>query len=396
MTRLAIVATHPIQYYSPWFRFIAANARIETRVFYLWDFGVRNTHDPGFHRDIVWDVPLLDGYDSEFVPNTAKTPGTKHFFGLRNPTLSARLLDWRADAALLLSYNHASTMRSILTWPKGGPKLLFRGDSHRLAPRATTAREWLRRRAIAAIFRRFDAVLSVGCANREYFLKHGVPPQRIFRAPHCVDNDRFIAAREAAEREARLLRAELAIPMEAPVALYAGRFLPLKWIDGLLRAFVAAAPPHAHLVLAGDGPERASLEALAATHPNVHLLPFQNQSAMPRTLCLGDVLVLPSRTEETWGLVLNEAMCMQRAVIASDLCGGAHDLIEHGENGLRIRANDFDALRDALRHALSDRERLRRWGARGAQIVERFSYRSATEGLLEALRALGLEAEWRP
>jgi hypothetical protein len=46
--RVAIVVSHPTQYYSPWFRWLKANTQVEFRVFYLWEFGVRATRDRQF------------------------------------------------------------------------------------------------------------------------------------------------------------------------------------------------------------------------------------------------------------------------------------------------------------------------------------------------------------
>ena len=72
-TRLAIVATHPIQYHAPWFRGLAAWPGLETRVFFA------QIPDPaaqgvGFDRPFAWDVPLLDGYSWESVPNARPRP----------------------------------------------------------------------------------------------------------------------------------------------------------------------------------------------------------------------------------------------------------------------------------------------------------------------------------
>ena len=58
--RLAVVISHPIQYYSPWFRFLAANGFDGLRVFYLWDGGVTKQLDRGFGVNVKWDVPLLE------------------------------------------------------------------------------------------------------------------------------------------------------------------------------------------------------------------------------------------------------------------------------------------------------------------------------------------------
>ena len=70
--RLALVTSHPIQYYAPWFRQLAARPGLDLRVFYLWDFGVTDQRDPRFGTEVRWDVPLLEGYAHEFVPKKDK------------------------------------------------------------------------------------------------------------------------------------------------------------------------------------------------------------------------------------------------------------------------------------------------------------------------------------
>src|SRR3712207_6254884 len=108
MKRLAVISSHPIQYYAPWFKHLAQDAELSLRVFYLWDFGVTEQVDAGFKQPVRWDVPLLEGYDYEFVPNISRRPGTNHFWGLQNPTLLQQVKAYRPDAALLIGYNYAS------------------------------------------------------------------------------------------------------------------------------------------------------------------------------------------------------------------------------------------------------------------------------------------------
>jgi hypothetical protein len=106
--RLAIVATHPIQYYAPWFQRVAAEPGIDLKVFYLWDFGITEQRDQGFERNIRWDLPLLDGYAHEFVENTSRDPGTHHFWGLNNPRCSDQIARFHPEVVLLAGYNFAT------------------------------------------------------------------------------------------------------------------------------------------------------------------------------------------------------------------------------------------------------------------------------------------------
>jgi len=387
--KLAIITTHPIQYYSPWYRYLAQQRGLELRVFYLWDFGVTEKKDEGFGQAIRWDVPLLDGYDHEFVPNEAKEPGTHHFRGMWNPSLKERVLAYDPSAVLMMGYNYSGLLRFLWQWPTGRIPLLIRGDSHRLMARRGP-KEALRRAVVSAIFRRFAGALSVGQANREYFLYHGFAPDRIFFSPHCVDNERFMGAEEQAMREAAAWKAELGIPAGDAVLLFVGKLQEKKRPLELLEAFQRAQLKDVSLLFVGSGDQEQAVRERAAGNGRVFFAPFQNQSQMPRTLAAGDLVALPSvGPSETWGLILNEAMCLSRAVLASTHVGCVRDLVHHGENGVVFEAGNVGALEGALREAFADRERLRQWGRRGREIVSRYSYETAADGLFQALQLLG-------
>jgi glycosyltransferase involved in cell wall biosynthesis len=386
--RLAIVATHPIQYYAPWFQRVAAEPGFDLKVFYLWDFGVTEQCDQGFERAFRWDIPLLNGYDHEFVPNISRDPGTHHFWGLHNPSLPTRLREFRPDAVLLFGYNFATHQRLIWTWNRDAAPLIFRGDSHRLVPRNGPT-EALRRQWIQTVFNRFGAFLHVGHANHDYFHHHGVPDARLFFAPHAVDNDRFTSAAEEARRGAANWRTELGIAPDQRVVLFAGKFQAKKRPDDLLSAFLALARADVSLFFVGDGEMEASLRAQAGTHPRIHFAPFQNQSLMPRTYALADLFVLPSfGRDETWGLAVNEAMCLGKPIIVSSHVGCAQDLVRPGENGLVFPAGNVSALTEALRDALADPVRLAQWGDRSREIISDYSYTRALGGLKQACHAL--------
>jgi|CXWL01.1.fsa_nt_gi glycosyltransferase involved in cell wall biosynthesis len=391
--KLAIVATHPIQYYAPWFAYLADCLDLDLRVFYLWDFGVVARQDPGFGVAVAWDVPLLEGYSHEFVQNLSPRPGTNGFFGLWNPGLRDRLLQFGAQAVLLTTYNCASVAHLLLRWMGRSEPLLFRGDSHRLVPRSGFGAE-AKRRIVAAVFRRFAAALYVGAANRAYFRLHGTPAEKLFYSPHAVDNQRFFSARQAAEADARAWRASLGIPEHSRVILFAGKLDQNKRPLDLLRAFQRAHPDRSALLFVGDGPLQPELRAAAAGVPSVFFAPFQNQSSMPRVHAAANVLVLPSESE-TWGLVVNEAMCLGRPAIVSSHVGCAHELVLPNETGLVFPAGDVVALGEAIRTALDDEARLRSWGENAARRVREFGYRQATDGLVAALQSVGIPANWK-
>ena len=106
--RLAIVCTHPIQYYAPVFRSMTELNLVEVRVFYTYSQAAEDSvFDSGFGADVKWDVPLLEGYDYTFVRNVAKRPGAGSFrgTGYANTGDRGRRLDGGRCAYLHLEFS---------------------------------------------------------------------------------------------------------------------------------------------------------------------------------------------------------------------------------------------------------------------------------------------------
>lgn len=386
ITRLAVVLSHPTQYYSPWFRWLRAHTPLEFRVFYLWEFGVTAQRDPNFQVNFQWDVDLLSGYAHEFVPNAARTPGTEHFWGLRNPTLTTRLAAYQPGAVLLFGYAYASHLRVIAWARRRGVPLIFRGDSHFLG---RPAPGWDRTFLLRQVYRQFAAVTYVGQANRDYFTTLGVPARKLFFAPHAVNHGLYDPALAEHRLSAGAIRSQLGLAPSTRVVLFAGKFIAAKQPRELLEAFLALHLPGTALVLVGDGPEKAALQQIARAAPagTVHFLPFANQSEMPARYLLADVFALPSRgLYETWGLAVNEAMHLGRPCLVSDRVGCQRDLVEDGVTGWVFRADDAADLRQKLSAALTSD--LPAYKPRVAARISAYTYEQTTAGLLAALASL--------
>lgn len=388
--KLAIVVSHPIQYYSPWFRWLSAHTHIKLKVYYLSDWGIVESRDPGFAQTLRWDTDLLSGYDHVFIRNRARHPDTVSFTGMVNPGLPVALASWRPDAVLLFGYKSPSLL-AALAWARlAGVPVLFRGDSHLLGGRSLGAKA---EAILSTLYAQCAAFLAVGKANSRYFSSLGVPAQRIFRCPHCVDADHFNPELEcgAAKLKAFELRRQMGLLPEDKVLLYCGKFHADKNPRGLLSAFRKVNQTGWHLVLAGAGPEKEALMEMAGSAAGtcIHFLPFANQGEMPARYLLGDIFCLPSTgLYETWGLAVNEAMLMGRPCLVSDRVGCAEDLIEQGRTGWVFEACNEGALEQAL--SVAFRAELPGMGQAARLKALGFSYAAAGEGLLRALEACAL------
>jgi glycosyltransferase involved in cell wall biosynthesis len=153
-------------------------------------------------------------------------------------------------------------------------------------------------------------------------------------------------------------------------AVIAGRIAAEKGIDVAIRA-IAHLPDPAHLDIAGDGPARAELETLAATHAPGRVT-FHGRLPKDQLFDLlraSSVAVVPSTWYENQPMAVLEGLAIGLPVIGSDL-GGVPELIDAGEDGLLVPPGDDKALATAIGELLSDPARAFTMGQNGRRKIE--------------------------
>ena len=393
MIRIAYIVSHPIQYQAPLLRRIAIEQGLELTVLFLSDFSTREYRDSGFGQAISWDVNLLDGYKSK-VLDALGNRDTLGFWTPLTTGVERELRQGKYDAVWLHGYAHHAQLRALAAAKRLGMKVLLRGETHDKSSDRSPLVSAVKRRILIGLFRRVDAFLAIGTANREYYLCHGVPADKVFMMPYAVDNVRFQAA--ATEASRLELLAALGLQPDRPVILFASKLQRRKRPADLWEAYTRLSPngvdePSPYLIFAGEGEERAALEAAVARRgwSSVRFVGFQNQTQLPAYYEAADVLVLSSE-REPWGLVVNEVMNASTAVIVSDQVGAAADLVTDGENGYVISAGDVDALTDRLRRITSDPALAKSMGEQSLRRISGWDFEADVAGLLEALAGCGV------
>jgi glycosyltransferase involved in cell wall biosynthesis len=373
MKRLAIITTHPIQYNAPLFSLLSRRRNIHVKVFYTWSqtrTGAK--YDPGFGKQVDWDIPLLDGYEYSFVENISADPGTHHFKGIINPGLIPEIEAWQPTAVLVFGWSFKSHLKCLRHFHKKIP-VWFRGDST-LMNEKPGLKKMFRRIFLKWVYRHVDVAFYVGSQNKLYYAKHGLKQDQLIFAPHAVDNDRFFDTQGQYEEKALAWRRELNIRDEDIVFLYAGKMEPKKNPGLLLETFSVLKSPTAHLVMAGDGILLEKLKKIYSKNERIHFIGFQNQQKMPVLYRMGDVFVLPSRGPgETWGLSINEAMSCGRAVLVSDKCGAAIDLVRNNENGFIFESGNTSDLLEKLNNLSGNKSRILQIGQCSRSMIKNWS-----------------------
>jgi glycosyltransferase involved in cell wall biosynthesis len=383
--RLAIIISHPIQYYAPLHQRLARRNDLNIKVFFTWHQSDAAVQDHGFRRAVAWDIPLTEGYEHELVPNVAADSGTHHFFGLRNPKLVERVRNWSPDAVHITGWAWHSHLMALRSFAKQGLPIFFRGDSHLLDPTTMGPRWWAKHEVLRHIFTWPAAFLVVGDANRAYYEAFGVGSDRLFPCPHSIDVRRFADPAEELERQATEWRKQLGIGNHRKVILFAGKFERKKRPLELMRAVQALNEPKCLLIMVGNGELEEQVNALAAADPDrFRILPFQNQSRMPIVYRLGDLFVLPSSHGETWGLGVNEAMACGRPALVSDRVGCAADVV-NPSCGRVFPSADPNALTQSLAEMVQESEALADMGRSAARRAWAFDIERTENSLIEAL-----------
>ena len=389
--RFAVVISHPIQHFAPLFRELAARNEIDLRVFYCCDWGVNSYRDPGFGQSFQWDVPLLEGYDSEFLPIRTR-PETLSFFAVDNPAVSQRLAEFKPDAVWIHGYSHRTSWRAYLWARRCGKRILYFGDSELLAPRGLISRA-LKSFVLPLFFAGVDRFLSIGDNNEAYYRHYGVPDNRFVRGAFPVDIARFREAVSGLTEVDRAgFRERAGLRPDALVGLFVGKFISIKRPLDAVRAVakVRQTIPEFQLLMVGSGEMeedvRKEISALRL-EDHVKLMGFVNQAELPRVLWLGDMLLMCSE-KDPHPLVVTECMSVGNAIIASDRvgCVGPTDAARPNENTLTYPVGDVDALGAQIGVLAKDRDLLVRFSTRSVELASTQSTQVMASAVLKALQ----------
>ena len=382
--RLAVLTSHPIQYQAPLFRKLAAHPRIDLTVYFCSERGLAPTMDDGFGVRFAWDTPLLEGYKHVFLSNMSPVPGSNGFWQAINPGILTELRRDRPDAVLVHGYAQMTNWLAFAGASLLGIPLLLHGETFP-RPADRSVGSTMKRLLLSTLFRRVSAFLPIGSMSRRFYMDYGIPDDKLFTAPYSVDNEFFIEETDRRRAERDRLRGNMGLPADLPVILYASKLIPRKRPLDLLRAY-RRVEDRAGLVIVGDGVLNGEMRAFVKEHglDNVRFVGFKNQGQLPRYYAMADAFALPS-AYETWGLVINEAMCAGLPIVTTNAVAASYDLVREGDNGYIHPVGNVDALSEALTRLIESPERRRQMGQRSREIISQWSHDACVDGILQAI-----------
>ncbi|HEX8493368.1 MAG TPA: glycosyltransferase family 4 protein [Pyrinomonadaceae bacterium] len=376
---LAILTTHPIQYQVPLWQALAREGAVPFEVWYFSDHGIRPSYDVQFGKSFSWDLDTLDGYPSRFLKTNADANVARFNQVRLEEPLGQLMKEKRVSALWIQGWQVRAYWQAVWQAHAARVPVWLRGESNDLQP-VPVWKKQARRIMHGRLFKRVRDFLYIGQANRRLYESYGVRDEQLHPAPYCVDNERF--ARQASElmKQRAAIRREWRIPENALCLLFAGKFIPKKRPSDLIAAALDARlrnlgrPLHLLFVGSGelgeelraacrvvfDADAKASQDASEWANGNdgeravASFTGFLNQTEISKAYVAADCLVLPSDHQETWGLVVNEAMASGLPCIVSDACGCGEDLIAPINPAFRFPLGQHEAIANAVLALLKD------------------------------------------
>ena len=384
---LAVIETHPIQYHAPVYRALQRQFAVPVTAIYGSDFSVAGYRDAEFGTTFAWDADLLSGYTAQFLTRVADG-GARSAEQTSTRGLGRVLRKIGPAVVMLVGYSPRFHQLAFLQALRTRRPLMLRAETTDHAVARTQVKVWLRDELLRCFYRRCDRLLYVGERSGQHFRRLGCPEEKLIFSPYCVDTSPFQVDETARTSLRSATRHALGIAATDKVLLLSGKLVQRKRADLLLKAIKVLPRPlsqRVHVLALGSGERQVELESLARESPpvTVSFLGFQNQWRLSAFYHAADLLVLPSESSETWGLVVNEALHHGLPCVVSDAVGCGPDLIECGVTGDVFETGSIDSLAAALERAwpLMGAERVR---TNCRLAVSRYSVEKAAEGIARA------------
>jgi glycosyltransferase involved in cell wall biosynthesis len=367
--RVVLVSPEPTPYRAPLLDRVAARPEVELFVVYA------SQTVAGREWRVVLDHPhvVLDGVRlplprSLLAHDYAVDPAVWRVLGRRRP-----------DVVVASGWSTFASQAAIVWARRHRVPYLVVSESHEQEPRAGWRRA-LKRVVLPGVLGRAAGVLVTGSLAREHALRYGVSPDRVAVFANTVDVDSLGARIGELRKQRDDLRSRFGAEPDAVLVLSVARLAPEKGLDSLAEAVRRVSS--ARLVIAGEGPERRTLERM----DGVILLGNLEGEALLAAYAAADVFALLPR-REPWGVVVNEAAAAGLPLVLSDRVGAARDLLRPGENGELVPPEDAQAAAAAIERLAADARLRERYGGRSRELAADWGYEPNVDRFVDAVRA---------
>ncbi len=351
--RLAVLVTHPVQYFAPVFRELAQQPDLQLKVFFGCNHGVIPREDSSFGVVFKWDCQPTAGFEHEFL-STGSISSLQGLTGISLATKAVTAINrYQADAVLIFAYSPAFITVSTILLRLAGHKLMLRAETTDEALKRSNFKDKIRQILLTLYYRQFAHFFPIGTNSVNHYCRMGVNKSRLTPVNYAIDVDFFQKQVDFYLPQRECLRTTASIDSQDRVLMYCGKMFSAKNPLIIPDALAMLSPEEREkiwLIAVGDGELKQEFEtrAKAQLGERAIFVGFKNQSKLGQYYAMSDSLILPSQSGETWGLVVNEALQFGLRVIVSDNVGSERDLVKSKENGYIFKSGDIINLSEII------------------------------------------------
>ena len=367
---LVIFATHPIQYQVPIWKELAKRLNVEFEVWYLTSHGVEPTYDIQFAKTIKWDIDLLDGYPYRFSQINCPKRLTNFWSAKLPKDFKSRLKNKEITHILLLGWNVVGFIEAIFIAFRCRKKIWLRAESNDLKVNSFFKKQF-KNLFLKLFFSKIEKFLTIGKANKRLYKNFGITDDKIYSTPYSIENQRFAIQANKSLNSRTKFRKFWNIDSKSFCILFVGKFMNKKNPIDIIKAVnilkKTDLEKEYHILYVGtgelenqlkkaskvvfDGNNKVVSQNYNDNLPLASFTGFVNQSQISNAYIAADLLVLPSNTHETWGLVVNEAMASGLPCVVSESCGSSEDLVSVINKMFTYPEGNIDSLVESIYYA---------------------------------------------
>ena len=299
-------------------------------------------------------------------------PGNDHSYFQLNSAVWSVLRKDNPDIVITIGWNYLAAFVGYVFAKLHRRKLVIWSES-------TLYENSLQRKLTAPfvkhIVRQSDYLIAAGTRAKEYLISLGAEKRKILIAYYTVDTEKLISQAKKNKNAYLQIRNRYNLSKRHKIVLYVGGFIKRKGIETLLGLAKEMKENNSiHFIYVGFGPMLSDMKKYIRLNSlsNIIIPGFVRNEEIIKYYLACDVFILPS-LEETWGLVVNEAMCAGKTVLVSKYAGVSADLVKRNLNGYVIDPKDIKDIAKIISSLLSNPKKLRLMGNESIKLISKIN-----------------------
>jgi len=378
--KIKYILHHPIVYQSPLLKYLTKK-KIDIEVLFRSSLSTGKYFDNKLNRKIKWDINLLRGFKYKFLKYIG--PNRKDKFYPITTEFIKKIFDNETNIIWIHGIKDWYNLSIIFLAKFYKKKVFVRDEVSVSSKKRSVLNNFLNFLFYNFIDNFIDIYLAIGTRNKNYYIKNKIKKEKIVLVPYVVDNNFFY------------LKKKLKIKKKITY-IFVGKLIKEKGCDLLLQSInlLSKYPKFmssSEFIVAGDGYLKKNLIEYTKENnlTNIKFLGFQNQKMLKKLYQKSDVLILPSN-REPWGLVVNEAMAAENAIICSNIVGSSADLIRENFNGYTFKNNNHNDLANKIYKIYRNKKNLNKFKLSSKKIISKWNFEMCYYGLKKGIDKLSI------